>query len=103
MKPRICRGFKLCPLAVLCVLLLTSVLAIGYVAFASDTESLPPLYLTIIVHNEEDMSRGTVPKANIPDYDGNEAIMNHFARGVRPFILGIYKENDLARAMRDKR
>jgi len=79
------------PFVVLCVLFLASVLAIDCFAFGSDTENLPPLYLMIVVHNEEDTSRGgggaTVPKANIPDYDGNEAIMNHFARGVRPSFL----------------
>jgi len=69
------------------VFFLTSALAIDCFSFASSTASLPPLYLTIVVHNEEDTSRGTVPKRNIPDYDGNESIMNHFARGVRPSSL----------------
>ena len=85
MKPWICRKSRLCPLAVLCVLLLTSAFAIDCFAFGPET--LPPLYLTIIVHNEEDTSRGTVPKRNIPDYDGNETIMNHFASGVIPLFL----------------
>lgn len=81
----------LCALAVLCVLFLTSVLTIEFFAFGSDIQNLPPLYLTIVVHNEEDTSRGTVPKRNIPDYDGNEAIMNHFARDVRPSFLAFTK------------
>jgi len=85
MKPRICRGSKLCSLVVLCVLFLASALATNCFALGSD--ALPPLYLTIVVHNEEDTSRGTVPKRNIPDYDGNPCIMNHFARGVRPLFL----------------
>jgi hypothetical protein len=48
-------------------------------------EELPPLYLTIVIHNEEDMSRGVVPKTNIPDYDGDEALMHHFASAMRAF------------------
>lgn len=48
MKPRIRRGSKLCPFVVLCVLFLTSALAIDCFAFGSET--LPPLYLTIVVH-----------------------------------------------------
>ncbi len=79
MKLRICRGSKLHPLAILCVLFLASALVTNCFAFGSSTEHLPALYLTIVVHNEEDTSRGTVPKANIPDYDGNPAVMNHFA------------------------
>jgi len=85
MKPRICRGSKLCLLAALCVLFCTTVLTVEFFAFGSDTGNLPPLYLTVVVHNEEDMSRGTVPKRSIPDYDGNEAIMNHFAFVMRTF------------------
>ena len=50
MKSRICRGSKLRPLAVLCVLFLTSVVAIDCFPFASNTENLPPLYRTIVVH-----------------------------------------------------
>jgi len=83
MKPRIYRGSRLHALVVLCVLFLTSAFAIG--CFAFESETLPPLFLTIVIHNEEDTSRGTVPKANIPDYDGNEAIMNHFAFAMRAF------------------
>ncbi len=48
-------------------------------------DDLPPLYLTIVIHNEEDMSRGVIPKANIPDYDGDEALMHHFAAVMREF------------------
>ena len=46
-------------------------------------EELPPLYLTIVVHNEEDTSRGAIPKVNIPDYDGDEEVMHHFAEAMR--------------------
>gem|GEM_PF-4832365 len=93
----------MCSLVVVCVFFLVSALAIELFSFASNAETFPPLYLTIVIHNEEDMSRGTVPKRNIPNYNGNEAIMNHFARGVIPLFLASVKENDLARAMRDKR
>jgi len=48
-------------------------------------EALPPLYLTIVIHNEEDMSRGVLPKANIPDYDGDASLMAHFAFAMRAF------------------
>jgi len=49
------------------------------------SDDLPPLYLTIIIHTEEDMARGVAPKTSIPDYDGNEALMNHFAMALRTF------------------
>jgi len=49
------------------------------------SDDLPPLYLTIVIHNEEDMSRGVLPKANIPDYDGDANIMSHFAGAMRAF------------------
>jgi len=54
---------------------------------AGDDGALPPLYLTIIVHNEEDTSRGVVPKSNIPDYDGSEETMAHFA-----FVMRVFSE-----------
>ena len=50
-----------------------------------DEEDAPPLYLTIVVHNEEDTSRGVVPKASIPDYDGSAETMRHFAFAMRAF------------------
>lgn len=53
--------------------------------FVVADDAMPPLYLTIIIHNEEDMSRGVTPKANIPDYDGDEALMHHFADVMRRF------------------
>jgi len=83
MKKQIREGSMPHFLVALCVLFLALILAIDLCSFGSET--LPPLYLTIVVHNEEDVSRGVVPKANIPDYDGNEAIMNHFAFVMRTF------------------
>ena len=65
----------------LCVLIL-SIFLLPVIA-----DDLPTLYLTIVIHNEEDMSRGTIPKANIPDYDGNEALMHHFAH-----VMGRFAE-----------
>jgi len=50
-----------------------------------NTRYLPPLYLTIIIHNEEDMQEGTQPKDQIPDYDGDETLMLHFTMAVRAF------------------
>jgi hypothetical protein len=44
-----------------------------------------PLYLTIIIHTEEDVAQGAIPKENIPDYDGDEPLMNHFAMAMRAF------------------
>lgn len=46
---------------------------------------LPPLYLTLVIHNEEDTHGGVTPKANIPDYDGDETLMHHFAAAMRAF------------------
>jgi len=51
----------------------------------SSEQPLPPLYLTIIVHNEEDMQDGTQPKDHIPDYDGDEGLMLHFTKAMRAF------------------
>jgi hypothetical protein len=57
----------------------------GGSAWCDAAEDLPPLYVTIVIHNEEDVSRGIVPKASIPDYDGEEALMHHFAMAMRAF------------------
>jgi hypothetical protein len=54
-------------------------------------EGLPPLYLTVIVHNEEDVGKGTKPKPNIPDYDGDEAVMHHFGAVMREFGAVVQK------------
>jgi hypothetical protein len=48
-------------------------------------DALPPLYLTIIIHNEEDMQDGTQPKEHIPNYDGDEILMQHFSKVMRAF------------------
>ena len=66
-------------------LALTGAAVLCGTTLADTGEDLPPLYLTIVVHNEEDTSRGAIPKANIPDYDGNEALMHHFAEAMRTF------------------
>jgi len=50
-----------------------------------DSADLAPLYLTIVVHNEEDVSRGVAPKASIPDYNGSPELMSHFADAMRAF------------------
>jgi hypothetical protein len=50
-----------------------------------DARALPPLYITIIIHNEEDMQEGTQPKDQIPDYDGDETLMLHFTKAMRAF------------------
>ena len=52
----------------------------------SNTEK-PPLYLTIIIHTEEDMHGGEIPKSQIPDYDGNETLLLHFTNVMRKFGL----------------
>ena len=48
-------------------------------------QDIPPLYLTLVIHNEEDMSRGVLPKTQIPDYDGDAILMAHFAGAMRAF------------------
>ncbi|MBU1050275.1 hypothetical protein KKG90_09670 [Candidatus Bipolaricaulota bacterium] len=50
-----------------------------------DADDLPPLYLTIVIHTEEDTAQGVFPKANIPNYDGDEALMRHFAMAMTAF------------------
>lgn len=67
------------------IIFITATLCACWIEVAED---LPPLYLTIIVHTEEDMGRGVVPKANIPDYDGNEALMHYFALALRTLSRG---------------
>ncbi len=44
-----------------------------------------PLYLTIVIHNEEDIGKCKNPKLSIPDYDGNEALTLHFTKAMRAF------------------
>lgn len=43
------------------------------------------LYLTIIIHNEEDTQNCNQPKPQIPDYDDNEALLLHFTGVMRAF------------------
>jgi hypothetical protein len=57
----------------------------GATATIPSLQGKPPLYLTIIVHNEEDVHKGTQPKSSIPDYDGDEALMLHFGMAMREF------------------
>lgn len=66
-------------------LLFLFALGVVNLARAEDAAVLPPLYLTLIVHNEEDLSRGVLPKLNIPDYDGDELLMQHFTNAMRAF------------------
>lgn len=44
-----------------------------------------PLYLTIIIHNEEDTGSCTNPKPQIPDYDGDEEILLQATMAMREF------------------
>ncbi len=44
-----------------------------------------PLYFTIVIHTEEDTSSCTKPKPQIPDYDGDEAVFDHFSMVLREF------------------
>ncbi|MGD8759989.1 MAG: hypothetical protein PVJ07_07030 [Anaerolineales bacterium] len=44
-----------------------------------------PLYLTIIVHTEEDTNNCHEPKPQIPDYDDNQALLLHFTSVMRAF------------------
>jgi len=67
------------------VVALALLMLAGLTRTAARSEDLPPLYITLVIHNEEDMSRGLLPKANIPDYDGDEGLMHHFASALRAF------------------
>jgi len=75
--------------AIIATLSLLAVVAVLGVSQPGGSEQpddgLPPLYLTIVIHNEEDTHGGGAPKANIPDYDGDEALMHHFAEAMRAF------------------
>ena len=42
-------------------------------------EYLSPLYLSIVVHVEEDTGANSTPKDNVPDYDGSKKIFDHFS------------------------
>ena len=35
---------------------------------------MSPLYLSVVIHVEEDVAANGVPKGNVPDYDGNENV-----------------------------
>jgi hypothetical protein len=52
-----------------------------------------PLYLTIIIHTEEDISKCKNPKARIPDYDGNEELTLHFTNAMREFAEMVASHN----------
>jgi len=75
----------------LLAVIISTLVALGTVQAASSSngvqadDDLPPLYLTIVIHTEEDMSRDTIPKPRIPDYDGDEVLMHHFAAAMRAF------------------
>ena len=65
------------------------VLTAGFSALLLKPEPLEPftspLYLTIVIHNEEDIGNCTNPKPQIPDYDGNEELTLHFTMAMREF------------------
>jgi len=44
-----------------------------------------PLYLSIVVHVEEDVGRGGKPKPQVPDYDGDATLLRHFTASMRAF------------------
>jgi len=44
-----------------------------------------PLYLSIVVHAEEDTRGGHKRKDNVPDYDGSEVVLTHFSGAMRAF------------------
>ena len=52
-----------------------------------------PLYLTVIIHTEEDTSKCSIPKAQIPDYDGNEELLLHFTMVMREFAEMVASHN----------
>ncbi|MBU0531724.1 MAG: hypothetical protein ABIG32_02665 [Candidatus Uhrbacteria bacterium] len=44
-----------------------------------------PLYVSLVMHAEEDLQGGVSPKVLVPDYDGDEALMLHFTTVLREF------------------
>ncbi|MBD3281290.1 hypothetical protein GF391_00910 [Candidatus Uhrbacteria bacterium] len=43
-----------------------------------------PLYLTIVLHNEEDAQNGKI-KDNVPNYDGNKELLKFYTKTLRAF------------------
>jgi hypothetical protein len=49
------------------------------------TADLSPLFVSVVVHAEED-THGHKPKPQIPDYDGDPELMKHFTMVMREFV-----------------
>jgi hypothetical protein len=58
-----------------------------------NNEENNPLYLTIVLHTEEDKDKNGLSKANIPDYDGNETLLLHFTSVMRNFAEMVAEHN----------
>lgn len=56
-------------------------------------EKSNPLYLTIVLHTEEDVEANGSPKPFIPDYDGNEPLLLHFTTVLRDFAEMVAQHN----------
>jgi hypothetical protein len=53
-----------------------------------DTEDyMSPLYLSVVVHVEEDTGANNTPKNNVPDYDGSKQIFDHFSNAMSGFAV----------------
>jgi len=72
------------------LLIILAIISAGCIQFDEESDSekpteKPPLYLTIIIHTEEDIHGGKIPKPFIPDYDHNETLLLHFTNVMRKF------------------
>ncbi len=52
---------------------------------ASGTGDVAPLFLSVIIHAEEDIGGNNKIKNQIPDYDGDKELMLHFTKVMREF------------------
>jgi len=73
------RPLALLAMAALCVAGSCAVLYDGNI------DVLPPLHLTIVVHNEEDTGASGGAKLLIPDYNGDQSLLRHFTEAMRAF------------------
>jgi len=72
-------------LAVLGASALCAIAAVAACSWVDDDTSRDPLYLSIVVHSEEDTGADGTLKPFIPDYDGDPTLLLHFTTAMRAF------------------
>ena len=71
--------------AVLGAIALGALAAVAACCWVDGEAPRDPLYLSIVVHSEEDTGANGTPKPFIPDYDGDRSLLRHFAAAMRAF------------------